>query len=260
MNTLQIVFIVLVLVLLSVAWVQFGLPYVKTWNKARSLRKAHAYLKNDECDKAVAELENIIDLRDLNSPVFVSLFTLLISREEYKKAEEILDRVPDDIKRSDNYLLQRGYLFYLQRDFPAARSLFESIIQKGSEYSPLALSNLGALIVQEGNNPREAINLLKQALSTNKGNTSNYGIYFNLSLAYLQLKEFNEAIVHAEVGLDLLPKDGFGSNKAYAHHILSLGYKGMGKMKDARKELMLAIELSPHGAGRQALEKELESL
>ncbi len=260
MNTIQILSIVVILIILSIAWVQFGLPYIKTWNKARTLRKAHAFLKENEYEKAVAELEGILDLKDLNSPVFVSLFTLLISRDDLKKAEEILDRVPDDIKRTDNYLLQRGYLFYLQRDFPAARSLFESIIERGSDMSPLALSNLGALIVQEGNNPREAINLLKQALSTNKSNPSNYGIYFNLSLAYLQLKEFNEAIVHAEVGLDILPKDGFASNKAYAHHILSLGYRGLGKMKEARKELMLAIELSPHGAGRQSLEKELESL
>ena len=171
-----------------------------------------------------------------------------------------MDNFPKELKDSDDYILQKGYLFYVQGEIDSATLLYKKVIERDSSKKGLALSNLGALLLHKGENPKEAVNYLKMALQASPNSPINYGIYLNLSLAYNQINNFNEALVHAEVGLSLLPKEGLPLNRAYAHHIIGLAHKGLGNLKEAKKQIMLAYELTPPGIARDKLQEELKKL
>ncbi|MBN1232910.1 MAG: hypothetical protein JXA60_06135 [Candidatus Coatesbacteria bacterium] len=260
MSKINIIILIIFIVAFAIIWFKVTLPYLKNLKKARTLRNVKDMLQENKIEEAINLLRNTADTKNLNDPAFSALFTVLISYDRMKEAEELLESVPDELKRTDEYSLQRGYLFYLKKDYNTAKSLYQSIIDKQSPKKGLALSNLGALLVQTGEATEVAIKYLKEALNENPSNPANYGIYFNISLAYLNLKQYNEALLHAEVGLDLLPKDSFPSNKAYAHHIMSKAYRGLGNLKEAKKQLMLAYELTPSGSARDKLKEELEGI
>ena len=260
MTAFQIVFFVGLVIAFALGWVHYGLPLLRKYLKMRKLKKVSTLIKTRKDDEAITLLKETIDFSDLLDPAFTALYAILLQKEMYEEAENLLDDFPKDLKDSDDYLLQRGYLYYMQGEIESATILYKKVIERDSPKKGLALSNLGALLLHKGEDPKSAVNYMKRALQANPNSPINYGIYLNLSLAYNQIKSFSEALVHAEVGLSLLPKEGVPLNRAYAHHIIGLAYKGLGNVKEAKKQIMLAFELTPPGLAREKLQEELEKL
>ena len=121
-------------------------------------------------------------------------------KQDYFNALHAWDDVIKDEPRFGMAHFNKGLCYDWMNFVPEAMAEYEAA-RRWDPKNTLILNNLGAIYLRADNKLAAALDTLKEALDLDAYRPS---IHYNLAAAYLQSKEFDKAVVHADVAVDLV--------------------------------------------------------
>lgn len=171
------------------------------FNKGQALTKEQ---KTEEANKQYeesiknAELASKVNPKDTLTPYLCLVSGSIIKNHEvFEKASEFMIAHPDTKDKAAYCLYLAGHYYNNKKDPKKALE----IAQKGTKFG--ANDDLQKLIVQlleQGGNPEEAINAIKESL---KNNPNDANQYFNMGVLYERIKKYDEAIAAYEKAISI---------------------------------------------------------
>jgi tetratricopeptide (TPR) repeat protein len=196
-------------------------------------------------DEAVRILEKDVAL-NFSEKAFLALINILLASEKYDKAVELFEQIEKKKKHTFSTSVVWAYTKFLKKDHKGALNIYDKLLKKYPENSSVIKSNIAAIYIEQGKNLDEAENIYIDILKDPNFKTK-YNIYINLGLTQLKLKKFNDAILNAQVALELIPKkDSVSSLFGMAHYILGISKYNLKDWQTAKNELELAMRYNDH--------------
>ncbi len=121
-------------------------------------------------------------------------------KEDYFKALKAWDECIEDEPRFGLAHYNKGICYDRMSFVPEAMNEYEQA-RKYDPKNSLILMNLGEIYLRVDNRLASAMDALKEALDLDPYRP---GVHYNLSAAYIRTKEFDKALTHADIAVDLV--------------------------------------------------------
>ncbi len=189
-----------------------------------ALKKAEAFLGAGDFDGALSEYQKVFRLNPNESLAYIGLGKVLIAKNQFKQAKDILEQGTERFPESIHMFTQLGLVYFLLKDYDKAvetvkyaisidkheKNAFFNSVRDGMESSNPrdgagvyeAYKMLGDIYYDMGKT-QIALEVYKQALSLSPINTAE--IYVRIGLTYDRLGEKQQALTTMQHGLAVEP-------------------------------------------------------